>query len=111
MTDNVVKIPVLNLEIPKPRPWDLAALVAVIVGLATAAANLMTSGMRQPGNFVSTPLTIVFVLVQLLVCLGSLMLLGKTAKEGTIHGNLLSLGGMFIGLVGVMLAAAIWAAA
>lgn len=111
MTEDVVKIPVLNLEIPKPKPWDLAALAAVAVGLVAAVANLMTSGMRQPGSFVSTPLTMVFVLVQLLVCLGSLMLLGKTAKEGTIHGNLFSLAGMFIGLVGVMLAAAIWAVA
>jgi hypothetical protein len=111
MAEDVVKIPVLNLEIPKPKPWDLAALAAVVAGLAAAIANLTTSGMTQPGSFVSTPLTVVFVLVQLVVCLGSLMLLGKTATEGTIHGNLLSIGGMLIGLTGVMLAAAIWAAA
>jgi len=111
MAEEFVTIPVLKLEIPKPKPWDLAALAALIVGLAAAVANLATSGMTRPGAFVSTPLTIVFVLLQLTVCLGSLLLLGKTAKEGTIHGNLLSVTGMLVGLTGVMLAAAIWAAA
>jgi len=111
MAADVFKIPVLNLEIPRPKPWDLAALAAVVIGVAAAIANLMTSGMTQPGSFVSTPLTMLFVALQLVVCLGSLMILGKTAKEGTIHGNLLSVTGMLIGLTGILLAAAIWAAA
>ena len=55
-------------------------------------------------------MTLGFVLVQMAVCLGRLMVLGKTAKEGTIHGNLFSVGGMMIGLGGVLLAAALWAA-
>jgi hypothetical protein len=39
------------------------------------------------------------------------LLLGKTAKEGTIWGNLAAIGGMFIGVSGVLLAAALWVAA
>lgn len=111
MAEDVITIPVLKLEIPRPKPWDLVALAAVATGIAAAVANLVTSGMTQPGSFVSTPLTVLFVLLQLAVCLGSLLLLGKTAKEGTIHGNLLAVTGMFVGLTGVLLAAAIWVAA
>jgi hypothetical protein len=37
--------------------------------------------------------------------------LGKTSKEGTIWGNLAAIGGMFVGLSGVLLAAALWVAA
>ena len=48
MTEGVVKLPFLNLEIPKPKPWDLIALAAVVVGLAAAVANLLMAGMRQP---------------------------------------------------------------
>jgi hypothetical protein len=39
------------------------------------------------------------------------MLLGKTAKEGTGWGNFASIAGTFVGMGGVLLAAALWAAA
>jgi hypothetical protein len=110
MAENVIKVPVLNLEIPKPRKWDFIALAMLIAGFATATANIMASGITQPGSSTSTGMTIGFILMQLVVGLGSLMVLGKTAKEGTIHGNLFSVGGMMIGLGGVLLAAALWAA-
>lgn len=110
MAEDVIKVPVLNLEIPKPRKWDFIALAVLIAGLAAAVANIMTAGVTQPGTSTSTAMTLGFTLIQLVVCLGSLMVLGKTAKEGTIHGNLFSVGGMMIGLGGVLLAAALWAA-
>ncbi len=108
---DTLKLPILNLEIPRPKPWDLVALGAVVAAAVAAGANLALSGMTRPGAFVSTSLTVSFVLVQLIVCCGSLLILGKTAKEGTIHGNLLAVGGMLLGLGGAMLAAALWVAA
>ena len=111
MAEGVLKLPILNWEIPIPKKWDLAPLALVVVGVALTGANLTASGVREPGAAISTGLTLVFFLLQLGVCLGSLMLLGKTAKEGTIHGNLLSLLGTGVGLMGIMLAAALWAAA
>jgi hypothetical protein len=111
MAEDVIKVPVLNLEIPKPKKWDFVALAVLIAGVAAAGVNIATSGITQPGTAVSTNMSLGFVLAQMTVCLGSLMVLGKTAKEGTIHGNLFSVGGMMIGLGGVLLAAALWAAA
>ena len=111
MADDVFVVPVLKLEIPKPKPWDLIALAALLGGLAVAVANVFAVGMNRPGATVSTSLTLGFAIAHLVVCLGSLMILGKTAKEGTIHGNLFAVGGMFVGLGGFLLAAAIWAAA
>jgi hypothetical protein len=111
MAEDVFTIPILKLEIPKPKPWDLIALVALAGGFAVAVANVLFSGIARSGASVSSPLTLGFVVVHLIVCLGSLMILGKTAKEGTIHGNLFAVGGMFVGLSGVMLAAALWAVA
>ena len=111
MSDDVVKVPIVNLEIPKPRPWDLVALVVVILALVATAANIKASGITQAGTTPATGLTLVFVTVHFVIGLGSLMLLGKTAKEGTIHGNLLSITGMLLGLSGVLLAAALWVAA
>jgi len=55
--------------------------------------------------------TALFVFTQLAVSLVGLMLLGKTAKEGTGWGNLFSLLAMLVGMSGVLLAAALWAAA
>ena len=110
MAENVVKVPVLNLEFPKPKPWDLAALATLGAGVGVAVANVALSGRTEPGVSISTAMTWTFVLIQMILCLGSLMLLGKTAKEGTIHGNLLSVAGMMVGLGGMLLAAALWAA-
>lgn len=111
MAEKVFEVPLIQIEIPKPKPWDFAALAVVLAGMAAAAANLTFSRMTEPGVSVSTALTLVFVLLQLAVCLGSLLVLGKTAKEGTLHGNLLAVAGMFVGLGGCLLAAALWAIA
>jgi len=111
MAEDVVKVPVLNLEIPKPKKWDFIALAVLVAGLATIVANIVTSGITEPGISVSTGSALAFGLMQMGISLGSLMVLGKTAKEGTIHGNLFSIGGMMVGLGGVLLAAALWAAA
>ena len=77
MAEDVVKVPKLDLEIPKPKLWDMVALGAVVLGCGALIANLTMAGMTVPGSTVSTPLTVAFVLVHLSVCLGSLMLLGK----------------------------------
>lgn len=111
MADDVLKIPLLKVELPKPKPWDLVALAVALGGIAASVANVLVSGVTQPGVSVSTPLTVGFVLIQLTVCIASLLVLGKTAKEGTLHGNLFALAGMAVGLGGSMLAAALWAAA
>lgn len=110
MAEDVVKVPILNLELAKPKPWDFAALATLLAGVGTAVANVALSGRTQPGVSISTSMTWGFVLIQMILCLGSLLILGKTAKEGTLHGNLLSVGGMLIGLGGMLLAAALWAA-
>jgi hypothetical protein len=39
------------------------------------------------------------------------MVLGKTAKEGTIWGNLFAVGACVVGMSGVLLASAMWALA
>lgn len=111
MAEDVLKLPFLKLEIPKPKKWDFVALAVTVAGLAAVAANIAVSGVRQPGVLTSTPMTVFFVLAQLSVACLSLLVLGKTSKEGTIHGNLLAVAGMGVGLLGAMLAAALWAAA
>lgn len=109
MAEDVFEVPVIHWEIPKPKPWDFVALAVVAAGIALAAACLTLSRMTEPGVSVSTAKTLVFVVLELGVCCASLLVLGKTAKEGTIHGNLLAVIGTFVGLGGSMLAAALWA--
>lgn len=111
MAEDVLVIPLIGAEIPKPKPWDFGALLVVLAGVGVAGVNLSLSRMTEPGVSVATSLTVVCVLAQLGVCCASLMILGKTAKEGTIHGNLLAVTGMFVGLGGALLAAALWAIA
>lgn len=98
----------LDLGLPRPTRWDLITAAAAAAGLILMGLNWHLSQSRPGGTGGWTPL---FVFAQLAVCLGCLMLLGKTAKEGTIWGNLAAVGGMFIGMGGVLLAAALWAAA
>ncbi len=111
MAEDVITLPVLKWEIPKPKKWDFIALVVLIVGVVAAAMNVGASGLMRPGSSVSQGASLVFSLVQLAITCVSLLVLGKTAKEGTIHGNLFALAGMGIGLGGMMLAAALWAIA
>jgi hypothetical protein len=99
-----------KLDLPKPTMWDLVALVVLAVGVALTGANLAVARGVEIGS-ISGAATGGFVSAQLLVCLGGLVVLGKTAKEGTIWGNLFSVGACFVGMSGVLLASALWALA
>ena len=94
-----------KLSMPKLTFWDLVAIAVAGVGLLLTGANVKASA----GGVGA--LTWFFVFIQLAICLGSLMILGKTAKAGTLWGNLAALAGMFIGMSGVLVAAALWTAA
>ena len=49
MAEDVLKVPVLKLEIPKPRRWDFIALAVMMVGIGAAAMNIMGSGLAGSG--------------------------------------------------------------
>lgn len=96
-----LKLPSLKLpDLPRPTRWDFYAIGALVVGIVLALATIKMKGLAIP-----------LMLVQLVVSCGGLLLLGKTAKEGTWWGNLAAIGAMMIGMGGVLLAAAIWATA
>lgn len=99
-----------KIDIVKPKPWDLIALALLAVAGALSGANLMLALRTQQGA-ISGGVTAAFVVLQLVLCLAGLMVLGKTAKEGTIWGNLFAVGTCFVGMSGVLLAAALWALA
>ena len=99
-----------KLEVPKPKRWDWIALVVLVVAVALSGANLQLALRTQEGA-ISGGLTAAFVTIQLVLCLAGLMVLGKTAKEGTIWGNLFAVGACVVGMSGVLLASAMWALA
>ncbi|HVR29257.1 MAG TPA: hypothetical protein VMS86_06940 [Thermoanaerobaculia bacterium] len=103
-----MKLP--QLDIPKPKLWDLIALAVLALGAVLTGVNLMIARGVETGS-ISSGATAGFVTAQLAVCLGGLMVLGKTAKEGTIWGNLFAVGACFVGMSGVLLASALWALA
>jgi hypothetical protein len=103
-----LKLP--KIDIVKPRPWDLIALAVLVAGAVLSGVNLMIARSTEQGA-ISGAATAGFVTAQLLVCLAGLMVLGKTAKEGTIWGNLFAVGACFVGMSGVLLASALWALA
>lgn len=100
-----------KIALPRPARWDWFAIGALVVGLALTALNLYLAFSKPEGAPFPTGWTPVFAVTQLVVACGGLMLLGKTAKEGTGWGNLASLLAMLVGISGVLLAAALWAAA
>ena len=100
-----------KIELPRPTRWDWFALGALLLGLILVGANLAAAFTKPEGAPFPSGLTPLFVLGHLVVACGSLMLLGKTAKEGTGWGNFASIAGTFVGMSGVLLAAALWAAA
>jgi preprotein translocase subunit SecY len=109
-----MKLPSLKLpkiDLPRPARWDWIAIGVLLLGALLAAANLYKGLSKPPGEPYPSGLTTFFVFSQLAVACVGLMLLGKTAKEGTGWGNAASLLAMFIGISGVLLAAALWAAA
>ena len=99
------------MEIVRPKSWDFGAFVVTGAGLALSGMNLAVSQSASAAGAISGGVTTVFVTVQLAICCLSLMMLGKTAKEGTIWGNLIAIGGCFVGMSGVLLASALWALA
>lgn len=105
-----MKLPRIALG-PKPRPWDYVAAAILLAGLAAAVMNWVAAQNKPPGTSLSGSFTTAIATVQLLVLTGGLMVLGKTAKEGTLWGNLAAVGGLMVGLGGFLLAAALWAAA
>ena len=110
MGEDVIKLPLVKLEVPKPKPWDLIALLFVVAAVAAAGYNLSAALGRQAGA-VSDATTAGMVTIQLLICGGSLLILGKTAKHGTLWGNLAAVTGLLAGMSGVLLAAALWTTA
>jgi hypothetical protein len=107
-TKRGLKLP--HLDIPKPKPWDLVALAVLGAGVVLTGVNMAIARGVESGS-ISGGLTAAFVTAQLAVCLVGLMVLGKTAKEGTIWGNLFAVGACFVGMSGVLLASALWALA
>ena len=104
------KLPKIQLG-PKPKKWDLVALAVLVLAAVLAAINWRTARTQLPGVSPSDSFTLTVVLLQLAICTISLLVLGKTAKAGTLWGNLAAVGGTFAGLSGVLLAAALWVAA
>jgi len=100
-----------KLRVPKLTKWDFVALLALLAGGALIAANLAIVTRKVPGTSIAGGVTAAFVLAQCGIALAGMFVLGKTAKEGTLWGNLLAVAGLFAGMSGVLLAAALWAAA
>ena len=111
MGEDAIKLPIVKWEVPKPRPWDLIAVLAVVASIAVASFNLANALGGRAASAVSGGMTAAIVAIQLLICSVSLLILGKTAKHGTIWGNLAAVAGMFAGMSGILLAAALWTAA
>ena len=111
MADDTLKLPLIKLDIPKPKAWDFAALATLVAALAAAGANLYLALGLPPGQSLGDGATTGFALGQLVIACAGLLVLGKTAKLGTIWGNLLAVAAMMAGISGVLLAAALWSAA
>jgi hypothetical protein len=105
-----LKVPSIKLG-PKPKVWDLVALAVLVLAAIAGGANWAMAQKQPPGASLAASTTTVFVLGQLALASLSLLVLGKTATEGTLWGNLAAVGGMFAGLGGVLLATALWIAA
>ncbi len=96
---------------PRPKKWDLVALAVLIAAAAVATHSWQAARSQAPGVPPPSTFTSMVALIQLGIATLSLLVLGKTANEGTLWGNLAAVGGMFAGLGGVLLAAALWVAA
>lgn len=103
-----MELPSIELG-PKPRKWDFVAVGLAILALVAAAANWSVA--RSAEGPIDSGTTWLFVTAQLVLATVSLLVLGKTAKEGTLWGNLAAVAGMALGISGVLLAAAMWVAA
>jgi hypothetical protein len=105
------KLKLPKLDLPRPARWDYIAIGTLLVGLVLIGANLFLAGKKAPGEPFPSGAAALFTILQLTLSCAGLMLLGKTAKEGTWWGNLAACAAMLVGTSGVLLAAAMWAAA
>lgn len=103
-----MKLPSIQLG-PRPKKWDLVAAGLALLTVLAAAANVSTA--HTAGGPIGSGATALFVGTQLLLASVCLLVLGKTAKEGTLWGNLAAIVGMLLGISGVLLAAAMWVTA
>lgn len=111
MGEDAIKLPGLGWELPRPKKWDFSALLVLLVSILLAGANLKVALGQSPGEAVSSWLTTLILLAQLVLASLALFVLGKTAKEGTLWGNLLAVAALLAGVSGVLLATALWASA
>lgn len=101
----------LGWELPRPKKWDLSALLVLAASIVLAGFNLKAALGQAPGESIASWLTTTMVFGQLILASVSLFVLGKTAKEGTLWGNLTAVAGLLAGVSGVLLATALWAIA
>ncbi len=111
MGEDAIKLPVLGWELPRPKKWDVFALLVLVVSILAAGLNLKAALGGAPGESVANWLTATMVFGQLILASLSLLVLGKTAKEGTLWGNLTATAAMLAGVSGMLLATALWAIA
>lgn len=107
MSETAFTVPRLGWEIPKPRFWDFVAIGLLVLAVLIAGWTRMAAANLAPGEDISAWLSGTWAALQLALSIGSLMVLGKTAKEGTIHGILAAVLGCLMGLNGLFLAAAL----
>lgn len=103
-----MKLPELNISIPRPTISDLAAIAVAVVGAVIAASSWALAASKGVGQALSTDAAVGIALLQLGVCTASLLTLGLTARRGTIIGDLAAVTGLMIGISGGLLAAALW---
>lgn len=98
-----------KLDLPKPRRWDFVAGVLLLISLGLLGANVAATRAAAPGESIPTGVSLFFAVAQMTLSTASLLVLGKTARAGTLWGNLLAVAGLLAGMSGVLLAAAMWA--
>jgi hypothetical protein len=103
------KLPSLK-ELERPTRWDWITAAVLVVGFVLMGMNFAVVHHKPPEQPFSNGLTAFFCFAQLAVSIGGLMLLGKTGKEGTWWGNIAAILAMLVGMSGILLAAALWAA-
>ncbi len=111
MGEDAIKLPVLGWELPRPRKWDISAVLVFAASIVLAGVNLKSALGQAPGESIAGWLTTAMVFGQLILASLSLIVLGKTAKEGTLWGNLTAVAALLAGMSGVLLATALWATA
>ena len=97
----------MKIEIVKPKTWDVGGAIVLGAAMVLAGANLLLS--TGSAVSISGATTIVFASLHMTLCFLCFMILGKTASQGTIWGNLLALAASLVAGSGTLLAIALWA--